>query len=101
MITLRVPAHNCESMAQVVAGTPLRVATAEHIYSRSGFLDLLEHKAAHTIQPDITYAGGFLETKKIAASAEPYYVSVAPHNCHGPLKTIARIHLAANCCEYS
>jgi galactonate dehydratase len=91
-----IPAHNTESMAQVVAGSPLRVATGEHVYSRFGFLDLLEHKAAHVIQPDITYAGGFLETKKIAALAETYYVSVAPHSCDGPLKTIAGIHLAAN-----
>lgn len=91
-----IPAHNNESMAQVVAGSPVRVATGEHIYSRFGFLDLLERKGAHVIQPDITYAGGFLETKKIAALAEAFYVSVAPHNCDGPLKTIAGIHLAAN-----
>lgn len=91
-----IPAHNNESMAQVVAGSPLRVATGEHIYSRFGFLDLLQRKAAHVIQPDITYSGGFLETKKIAALAEAHYVSVAPHNCDGPLKTVAGIHLAAN-----
>ncbi len=91
-----IPAHNQVSMAQVTAASPLRVATGEHTYSRYGFLDLLENKAAHVIQPDITYAGGFLETKKIAAMAEAYYVSVAPHNCDGPLKTIAGIHLAAN-----
>ena len=91
-----IPAHNHESMAQVVAASPLRVATGEHTYSRFGFLDLLERKGAHVIQPDITYAGGFLETKKIAALAETYYVSVAPHSCDGPLKTIAGIHLAAN-----
>jgi galactonate dehydratase len=91
-----IPAHNNESMAQVVASSPVRVATGEHIYSRFGFLDLLERKAAHVVQPDITYSGGFLETKKIAALAEGHYVSVAPHNCDGPLKTIAGIHLAAN-----
>lgn len=91
-----IPAHNNEAMAQVVAGSSLRVATGEHTYSRFGFLDLLQHKAAHVIQPDITYAGGFMETKKISALAETYYVSVAPHNCDGPLKTIASIHLAAN-----
>jgi galactonate dehydratase len=91
-----IPAHNQVSMAQVTAASPLRVATGEHTYSRYGFLELLEHKAAHVIQPDITYAGGFLETKKIAAMAETYYISVAPHNCDGPLKTIAGIHLAAN-----
>ncbi|HEV2398804.1 MAG TPA: mandelate racemase/muconate lactonizing enzyme family protein [Candidatus Sulfotelmatobacter sp.] len=91
-----IPAHNNEAMAQVVAGSPLRVATGEHTYSRFGFLDLLQHRAAHVIQPDITYAGGFMEAKKISALAETYYVSVAPHNCDGPLKTIAGVHLAAN-----
>ena len=91
-----IPAHNNESMAQVVAGSPLRVATGEHIYSRFGFLDLLERKAAHVAQPDVTYCGGFLETKKIAALAETLYVSVAPHNCDGPLKTMIGVHLCAN-----
>jgi galactonate dehydratase len=91
-----VPAHNNESMAQVVAASPLRVATGEHVYSRFGFLDLLRSKAAHVIQPDIAYSGGFLETKKIAALAEAHYVSVAPHNCDGPLKTVIGIHLCAN-----
>jgi galactonate dehydratase len=91
-----VPAHNNEAMAQVVAAAPLRVATGEHIYSRFGFLDLLQRKAAHVIQPDIVYCGGFLETKKIAALAEAHYVSVAPHNCDGPLKTMIGVHLCAN-----
>ena len=91
-----IPAHNHDSLAQVAAASPLRVATGEHTYSRYGFLDMLQRKAVHVIQPDITYAGGFLETKKIAALAEACYVSVAPHNCDGPLKTIASIHLAAN-----
>ena len=48
------------------------------------------------IQPDITYSGGFLETKKVAAMAETDYVSVAPHNCDGPLKTMIGAHLCAN-----
>lgn len=91
-----VPANNDESMAQVVASSPVRIATGEHVYSRFGFLDLLQRKAAHVVQPDITYSGGFLETKKIAALAEAHYVSVAPHNCDGPLKTVIGLHLCAN-----
>ena len=91
-----IPAHNNESMAQVVQASPLRVATGEHTYSRFGFLDLLRSKAAHVIQPDLVYSGGFLETKKIAALAEAHYVSVAPHNCDGPLKTMISVHLCAN-----
>lgn len=91
-----VPANNNESMAQVVAASPIRIATGEHIYSRFGFLDLLRSKGAHVVQPDLTYSGGFLEVKKIAALAEAHYVSVAPHNCDGPLKTIVGVHLCAN-----
>jgi galactonate dehydratase len=91
-----IPAHNHESMAQVVAASPLRVATGEHTYSRFGFLDLLARKAVHLIQPDIVYGGGFMETKKVAALAETYYVSVAPHNCRGPLGTVIAMHLCAN-----
>lgn len=91
-----IPAHNHESMAQVVAASPLRIATGEHTYSRFGFLDLLARKGAHVIQPDIVYSGGFMETRKIAALSETYYVSVAPHNCRGPLGTVIAMHLCAN-----
>jgi galactonate dehydratase len=91
-----IPAHNNEAMAQVVAASPLRIATGEHIYARFGFLDLLECQAAHVVQPDPAYCGGFLESKKIAALAEAHYVSVAPHNCDGPLKTMVAVHLCAN-----
>jgi galactonate dehydratase len=91
-----IPAHNHESMAQVVAAAPLRVATGEHTYSRFGFLDLLIRKGAHLIQPDLVYSGGFLETKKIGALAETFYISVAPHNCRGPLGTVIAMHLCAN-----
>ncbi|MEO8660183.1 MAG: mandelate racemase/muconate lactonizing enzyme family protein [Bryobacteraceae bacterium] len=96
-----IPAHNHESMAQVVAAAPSRVATGEHTYSRFGFLDLLSRKAVHVIQPDLVYSGGFLETKKIAALAEAFYVSVAPHNCRGPLGTVIAIHLCANIPNFS
>lgn len=91
-----IPAHSHESMAQVVAGSPLRIATGEHTYSRFGFLDLLWRKGAHIVQPDIIYSGGLLESKKIAAIAEGFYVSVAPHNCRGPLGTVIAMHLCAN-----
>jgi L-alanine-DL-glutamate epimerase-like enolase superfamily enzyme len=65
-----IPAHNHESMAQVGAASPLRVATGEHTYSRFGFLDLLSRKGGHVIQHDLLYCGRFMETKKIAAHRE-------------------------------
>jgi galactonate dehydratase len=94
-----IPAHNMDSQAWVTKAASAmgaRVATGEHTYSRFGFNEMLQKQATHVVQPDIGYAGGFMETKKIAAMAEAHYVSVAPHNCDGPGKLMASIHLCAN-----
>ncbi len=94
-----IPAHNVDSQAWVTAAASAmgaRVATGEHTYSRYGFRELLAKQAAHVIQPDLVYAGGFAETKKIAEMAEAHYVSVAPHNCDGPGRLAASIQLCAN-----
>jgi galactonate dehydratase len=37
-----------------------------------------------------------METKTIAVLAEAHHVSVAPHNCRGPLGTVIAMHLCAN-----
>ena len=82
-----IPAHNIDAQAwvtQAASAMGARVATGEHTYARFGFNELLSKQAAHVIQPDLVYSGGFMETKKIAAMAEAHYVSVAPHNCDGP-----------------
>ena len=94
-----IPAHNMDSQAWVTKAASAmgaRVATGEHTYSRFGFLEMLQKQATHVIQPDLVYAGGFMETKKIAAMAEAHYVSVAPHNCDGPGRLLASLHLCAN-----
>jgi galactonate dehydratase len=94
-----IPAHNMDSQAwvtQAASAMGARVATGEHTYSRFGFQEMLQKQAAHVIQPDLVYSGGFMETKKIAAMAEAHYISVAPHNCDGPGRLIASIHLCAN-----
>lgn len=94
-----IPAHNADSQAWVTKAASAfgaRVATGEHTYSRFGFQELLAKQAAHVLQPDLVYSGGFMETKKIAAMAEAHYVAVAPHNCDGPGRLMASIHLSAN-----
>ena len=94
-----IPASNLDAQAwvtQSASSIGARVATGEHTYSRYGFNDLLIRHAAHVIQPDLVYSGGFMETKKITAMAEAHYVSVAPHNCDGPGRLHASIHLCSN-----
>ena len=94
-----IPAHNADLQAWVTKAASAfgaRVATGEHTYSRFGFQELLAKQAAHVLQPDLVYSGGFMETKKIAAMAEAHYVAIAPHNCDGPGRLMASIHLSAN-----
>jgi len=94
-----IPAHNVESLAWVTEAASsfgARVATGEHTHSRFGFQELLARKAAHVIQPDLIYNGGFMETKKVAAMAEACYISVAPHNFDTPGRLVSSIHLCAN-----
>ena len=72
------------------------MATGERIHVRHEFREIFELQAADIIQPDITQMGGLLESKKLAAWAESYYVLVAPHNVGGPVSTAASLHFAAS-----
>ena len=84
---------NPEALAQFAREVNVPIATGEQLYTRWDFRPLLELNAVGIIQPDICHAGGITELKKIAAMAETYYVTVAPHNSNGPISTIASLHL--------
>lgn len=90
-----VPPHNLAALKKVAELVRIPVATGERIHTRYDFRELFELQAADIIQPDITHLGGLLETKKLAAWADAYYVLVAPHNVCGPVGTAANLHLAA------
>jgi len=91
-----VPPENAETMRDVTARTTIPVATGERLYSRHEFRRLFELQACDIIQPDIMHMGGLLETKRVAAWAEAYYILVAPHNVGGPVATAAALHFAAS-----
>jgi galactonate dehydratase len=91
-----IPPDNVPAYAQVTAAVPeVPCATGERLYTRWGFRELIESRAVHVIQPDICYAGGISELRRIAAHAETHYISMAPHNPNGPVAAAANIHLAA------
>lgn len=90
-----VPPENVDAMAKVAAAVDVPIATGERLFTKWGYRDLLEKQAADIIQPDLCHDGGILETKKIAAMAETYYIQVAPHNPNGPVSTAACIQLGA------
>ena len=89
------PPGNVEALAEVARALPgLAIAAGERLVTRWGFRDVLEQRACAVIQPDLCHCGGLWEARKIAAMAETYAVSVAPHNPLGPIATAVAVHFA-------
>jgi len=91
-----VPPENIDALQRVAASqTGVPLATGERLFTKWGFRELLERQYVDVVQPDVCHDGGILETLKIAAMAETYYVRTAPHNPNGPVATAASLQLAA------
>lgn len=88
-----VPPQNIDAMAKVAEAVNIPLATGERLYTKWGFVELLEKQIVALIQPDVCHAGGISELKKIAAMAEAYYVGFQPHNPYGPVNTMAAIQV--------
>jgi len=56
---------------------------------------LLQQGIVDIIQPDVSHAGGILETRKIAAMAEAYDIALAPHCPLGPIALAACLQVDA------
>lgn len=89
-------AQNHDIMAEIARGTHLPIATGERVFTKWGFREVLEKKAATILQPDLCHAGGITEVRLIAGMAEAYYASIAPHNPLGPISLAAGVQIAAS-----
>ena len=87
--------ENVGSMIELSRKTTTPLATGERLFTRWAFRELLENNAVAVVQPDLCHVGGIFEARKIAAMAETYFMSVAPHNPLGPLSLAACIQLDA------
>jgi galactonate dehydratase len=91
-----VQCQNVDVMAEIARGTHLPIATGERIFTKWGFREILEKRAAVILQPDLCHAGGITEGRIIAGMAEAWYASIAPHNPLGPISLAAGVQLAAS-----
>ena len=89
-------ALNVDVMAEMARKTHIPIATGERIFTKWGFKEILEKRAATILQPDVCYAGGITELKIIAGMAEAYYTPMAPHNPQGPCSLAASLQIAAS-----
>ena len=90
-----VQALNVDVMAELARKTHIPIATGERIFTKWGFKEILEKRAASILQPDVCYAGGITELRLIAGMAEAYYAPLAPHNPQGPCSLAASLQVAA------
>lgn len=91
-----VQCQNVDIMAEIARGTFLPIATGERIFTKWGFREILEKKAASILQPDLCHAGGITEVRLIAGMAEAYYAAIAPHNPMGPISLASGLNIAAS-----
>lgn len=90
-----IPAENYDSMALLSKAVRVRLAAGERIISRYEFSKLFESRAIGIAQINVNRVGGISQAHKIAAMADNYDISVAPHNPTGALATSAAVHLCA------
>jgi galactonate dehydratase len=90
-----VDPFDVEALKKVSEEVKIPIAVGERLYTRYGFRRVLERHAADILQPDLGNTGGIMETKKIAAMAETYNMSIGPHNCASPVSTAAALQLDA------
>ncbi|MEU8225497.1 galactonate dehydratase [Kribbella sp. NPDC048915] len=79
-------------LRRITESTSIPIATGERLFSRWDFRDVLPTGIA-VAQPDVSHAGGISEVRRIAAMAEAYDVSVAPHCPLGPITLAASLQL--------
>jgi galactonate dehydratase len=82
-------------LPELARRTSVPLATGERLYGRWAFRDLLAQGGVAIVQPDVSHAGGIWETRKIAAMAEAYDVSLAPHCPLGPIALAAALQVDA------
>lgn len=70
---------NYRGSAELAASFETPIATGEQEGTRWGFRELIEHRSADILQPDVAVVGGVTEWMRVAALASAYDLPVASH----------------------
>jgi len=92
-----IDAEDVDSLAEVRRRIGLPVVTGEALYSKNQYAEVFARRAADILNPDVCNCGGILALKEIAAMAEPFHVTVAPHNYNSTTLGLAST-LAVSAC---
>jgi len=88
-----VLSENNDALKHIYNYTSIPIATGERMFSRWDFKEILHQGVVDIIQPDLSHAGGISEVRRIAAMAEAYDVTLAPHCPLGPISLASALHV--------
>ena len=91
-----VPPDDLSAYPKVRHAISIPVMGSERLNTKSQFRQLLDLDGVDIAQPDLMYAGGITEVRKIAAIADTFHVPISPHNTKGPVGIAAATHLMAS-----
>lgn len=85
-----------DGYAQLVAASPVPIASGEKEQTRFGFRDLMDRGRLRIVQPDVARVGGFTEARRVAEMARLRGVTVIPHCWSTDILVAATLHLIAS-----
>ena len=83
--------ESVDGLARINGATTTPIASGERVIGQHQFRALFEAGAIDVCQMDITHGGGLTEARRVAAMADAYRISLAPHNPQGPVSTAASL----------
>ncbi len=91
-----VATDDIRGSAEVARALGTAIAGYETEIGLYGYRELIVQGAVDLIQPDIAWAGGFSECRRIAAFAHAYHLMVAPYAFSSAVTLVAAMHLLAS-----
>jgi galactonate dehydratase len=88
-----MPPDNVDAFVRLKASTSARICQSERVFTRFRFREYVEKNAADIIMPDLSWGGGFTETRKVCSLADTYYLPITLHDTIGPVALCAAVHL--------
>lgn len=91
-----VPPTDLDGYVEVKNALSMYIAGGELECTKFGFRELISRRAMDIVQPDICWAGGLTEGKKIAALCESWGLRCFPHVWGTSVAIAANLHLIAS-----
>lgn len=82
------------SLSALQASSPVRIGTGETLGGIGAYKTLIDEKGCGLVIYDVSWSGGIGNARKVAAMAEAAHLSIAYHDCTGPVVLAASTHLA-------